>query len=244
MTRARIDGLTVGYDTGPTVLRVDHLELEAGTVTALIGPNGSGKSTLLQVIAGLLPARTGSVTFAGSRAARGTVAMVFQTSNLDAGLPLTVDEVVAMGRYPHRGLLGRFRASDREAIARAMARVEVSALARRQLTELSGGQRQRVLTARALAQQAAVVLLDEIHTGLDATSEVLITRAIDEERDRGAIVVAATHDLQVAARADQVVLLAGHPVACGPATEVLVPGRLADAYGPGTITSFAGDASE
>jgi ABC-type Mn2+/Zn2+ transport system ATPase subunit len=235
MSCARLDGITVRYDTGPTVLQVDHLELVGGTTTALIGPNGSGKSTLLQVIAGLLPPRTGRVSFAGQRPARRAVAMVFQSSHVDAGLPLTVAEVVRMGRYPHRGLLGRFRAEDRESIAEAMDRVEVTDLARRQLIELSGGQRQRVLTARALAQQAEVLLLDEAHTGLDAASEVLIARAVEDERERGAIVVAATHDLAVAARADQVVLLAGRPVACGPAAEVLVPARLADAYGPGVI---------
>ena len=239
MSCALLEGITVRYDTGPTVLHVDHLELSSGTITALVGPNGSGKSTLLQVIAGLLPARTGSITFAGQRPQRRVVAMVFQSSPVDAGLPLTVAEVVAMGRYPHRGLLGRFRAEDRAAIHEAMARVEVDDLARRQLVELSGGQRQRVLAARALAQRASILLLDEANTGLDAASEVLIARAVEEERDRGAVVVAATHDLAVARRADQVVLLAGRPVACGPAAEVLVPARLADAYGQGVIVSLS-----
>ncbi len=239
MSCARLEGITVSYDTGPTVLQVDHLELAGGTITALVGPNGSGKSTLLQVIAGLLPPRTGNITFGERRPERRVVAMVFQSSQVDARLPLTVAEVVAMGRYPHRGLLGRFRAGDRAAVMQAMERVDVADLARRQLVELSGGQRQRVLAARALAQRASILLLDEAHTGLDAASEVLIARAVEEERDRGAVVVAATHDLQTAARADQVVLLAGRPVACGPAAEVLVPARLADAYGPGVIVPTA-----
>ena len=165
--------------------------------------------------------------------------MVFQSSPVDAGLPLTVAEVVAMGHDPHRGLVGRFRGADRHAIREAMDRVEVTDLARRQLVALSVGQRQRVLTARALAQRAEMLLLDEAYTGLDAASEVLIARAAEEERDRGAIVVAATHDLAVASRADQVVLLAVRPVACGPAAEVLVPARLADAYGPGVIVPLA-----
>ncbi len=233
MSRVTVEDVTVRYDTGPIVLQVDHLALEAGTLTALVGPNGSGKSTLLQVLAGLLPVRTGAVRFAGGRRPRHAVAMVFQSSPLDAGLPLTVAEVVAMGRYPHRGLLGRFRAEDRAAVDQAMRQVEVASLATRQLAELSGGQRQRVLTARALAQRAPMLLLDEVHTGVDAGSEQLIRAAVADERARGAVVVAATHDLEVAAQADQVVLLAGRPVACGPATEVLAPARLADAYGPG-----------
>lgn len=235
MTCARLEGITVRYDTGPTVLQVDHLLLEGGTTTALVGPNGSGKSTLLQVIAGLLPARTGSVTFSGPRPPRHAIAMVFQSTSADTALPLTVAEVVAMGRYPHRGLLRRFRREDHAAIAEAMARVEVTGLARRQLAELSGGQRQRVLTARALAQAAPVLLLDEVHTGLDATSETLIAQAVAAERARGVIVVAATHDLMAAADADQVVLLAGRPVACGTASQVLVPETLATAYGTGLL---------
>lgn len=233
MSFVRLEGITARYGTGPPVLQVEDLEFAGGTTTALIGPNGSGKSTLLHVIAGLLPASTGSV--ASATPARDAVAMVFQSTNLDAGLPLTVSEVVAMGRYPHRGLIGRFRREDHRAIGEAMTRLEITDLARRQLAELSGGQRQRVLTARALAQQAEVLLLDEVHAGLDATSEILITRAVDEERDRGAVVVAATHDLEVASRADQVVLLAGRAVAWGPAAEVLVPARLAAAYGPGVL---------
>jgi len=231
----RLNGITARYGTGPPVLQVESLEFAGGTTTALIGPNGSGKSTLLHVLAGLLPASAGSVTVASGTSARNAVAMVFQWTNLDAGLPLVVSEVVAMGRYPHRGLVGRFSREDRRAIGEAMTRLEITDLAGRQLAELSGGQRQRVLTARALAQQAEVLLLDEVHTGLDATSEILIARAVDEERDRGAVVVAATHDLEVASRADQVVLLAGRPMAWGPAAEVLVPARLAAAYGPGAF---------
>lgn len=231
MTRLQLSGITVGYDTGPDVLRIDHLELVGGTTTALIGPNGSGKSTLLQVIAGLQQPRTGRMSLTGVVPSSHAIAMVFQATFAHDGLPLTVAEVVAMGRYPHRGLWRRFRAEDRAAIATAMDRVEVSGLASRQLAELSGGQRQRVLTARALAQQAPILLLDEVHTGLDATSETLITQAVAEERGRGVLVVAATHDLAVAADADQVVLLAGRAVACGRAAEVLVPEQLAVAYG-------------
>lgn len=241
MSCVRLEGFRARYGTGPPVLEVGSLEFAGGTTTALIGPNGAGKSTLLHVVAGLLPRGAGSVTVGSGTPARNGVAMVYHWTNLDAGLPLTVAEVVAMGRYPHRGLIGRFRREDHRAIGDSMTRLEIVDLARRQLAELSGGQRQRVLTARALAQQAEVLLLDEVHTGLDATSEILITRAVDEERDRGAVVIAATHDLEVAARADQVVLLAGRAMAWGPAAEVLVPARLAAVYGPGAFEARSGE---
>lgn len=213
--------LAAGYPGGPDVLVVDELELAAGTMTALIGANGAGKSTLLLVIAGLLRPRRGQVRVLGTAPTGREVAVVFQASPQTAELPLTVDEVVAMGRFPHRGLLRRFRAEDRTAVTRALERCDAQDLATRQLAELSGGQRQRVLLARALAQEASVLLLDEPTAGLDRGSQQRIRELLDEERRAGVSVVCATHDPLDAELADRVLAVATQVVADGSAAQVL-----------------------
>lgn len=206
--------------------------LRPGTVTAVIGPNGSGKSTLLHGIAGLLDPVHGTIEVRGRRAGSGStdVAYVLQATRVHEHLPVTVREVVAMGRYGRRGLLGPLRRGDRKAIDRAMDQLDVTDLAGRQIRELSGGQRQRVLVAQGLAQDATVLLLDEPVTGLDLVSHRRILEVANEERDRGRVVVMSTHDLGEAAHADHVLLLAGRVVAEGPPGEVLTSDHLAEAY--------------
>jgi manganese transport system ATP-binding protein len=145
-----------------------------------------------------------------------------------------------MARYPHRGALGRFRAADREAVGRAMARMDVADLAGRQLHHLSGGQRQRVLVAHGLAQEADLLLLDEPVTGLDVTSRRRIEEVMDAEVAAGRTVVVSTHDLADARRADLVLLLANRLVAAGPPDDVLTDAHLAAAYG-GRLVRLGGD---
>jgi ABC-type Mn2+/Zn2+ transport system ATPase subunit len=192
----------------------------------VIGPNGSGKSTLLSAIVGLLPAAAGRIDVDRRR-----VALVLQATDVDRSLPITVRETVRMGRYPHRGMFGRFRREDRCAIEEAMDATGVSDLAGRQLHELSGGQRQRVLVAQGLAQRADLLLLDEPITGLDVTTRELIVDVIAREREAGRSVIMTTHSLEEASRCDIVVLLASRMVAAGPPEEVLTDRHLEEAYG-------------
>ena len=229
---AELDGVSVLRGRHRALVDVD-LALPAGRVTALIGPNGSGKTTLLHLLAGLLAPTSGSVAVLGADPAdvRPRVAYVLQTPTVGEHLPVTVREAVAMGRYPRRGALGRLRAADRDAVAVAMDRLDVADLADRQVAELSGGQRQRVLVAQGLAQEADVLLLDEPVTALDVVSRRRILEVVEEERSAGRTVVLTTHDLDEAALADVVVLLAGRVVAAGPPEQVLVPSCLREAYG-------------
>jgi iron complex transport system ATP-binding protein len=207
-------------------------ELRPGVLVAVIGPNGSGKSSLLDAIAGLMPVRTGDLEVLGRRPGtqRSRVAYVLQSTEVPPHLPMTVREVVTLGRYATSGLLGRISGGGREAVVAAMARTGVSELADRQLLELSGGQRQRVLVAQGLAAGADLLLLDEPMTGLDVVSRDRIAGVMADERAAGRTVVFSTHDLQEAAGADVVLLLAGGVVACGPPESVLTESHLTSAY--------------
>lgn len=230
-----IDSIALRHPGGPVVLRIEQLSMAPARVVALVGPNGSGKSTLIGALAGLVTPDVGTVSVLGSPPSGmgREIAVVFQAAPSTVGLPLTVREVVGMGRFPHRGLTKAFRADDRAAVDEALERLGVAELARRQLEELSGGQRQRVLVARALAQQGRVLLLDEPTTGLDMTSRDRILEVIAAERDRGSTVVMATHQLDDAVRiADEVALLAGRLIAHGPPDRVLSPEVLHRAYVP------------
>lgn len=208
------------------------LELPTGCSVAVIGPNGSGKSSFLDAVAGLLPVRSGRLEVLGGTPGqdRRRVAYVLQSTDAPAHLPMTVREVVTLGRYARTGLWRPLGHDGRTAVDDAMERTGVADLAGRQLLELSGGQRQRALVAQGLAAQADLLLLDEPMTGLDVVSEERIAAIIAAERDAGRTVLWSTHDLEEAATADLVVLLAGRLVACGPPQEVLDAEHLADAY--------------
>ncbi len=222
---------------GRPVLTVDRLDLDAATIAAVVGPNGSGKSTLLHVVAGLLPGVEGEVRVLGADPAdvRRRVAYVLQATAVAQYLPVTVREVVGMGRYPltrRRARLGpAARRADRAAVDAAVERLELGGLTRRYLGELSGGQRQRVLVAQGLAQEGEVLLLDEPVSGLDVASAERISTIVAEERAAGHTVVVATHDLAEASMADTVVLLAGRLVAAGQPGDVLRRPHLVAAYG-------------
>lgn len=217
---------------GRVALSVDRLVLPFG-VTALVGPNGSGKSTLLHAITGLLIPASGRLRVLGHAppTVRRRVAYVLQAQRAPANLPVTVREVVALGRAPLLGPIRRPRPADNAAVDEAIERMELADLSRRHLAELSGGQRQRVFVAQGLAQDADVLLLDEATAGLDLASVERIRAAVTAERDRGRAVLIATHDLAEAADADTAVLLARRVVAAGPPAGVLRPENLEAAYG-------------
>lgn len=206
--------------------------LPRGAQTAVIGPNGSGKSTLLHAVAGLLEPVAGDLEVLGRpRLTPDEVAYVPQHLHANRQLPVTVREVVTMGRFAGRGPLGRLRSEDREAVDEAMERLDVARLARRQLRLLSGGERQRALVAQALAQRAPLLLLDEPFTALDLPSQERIRHVVAEEQAHGVTVIATTHALSEAATADHLLLLAGRVVAEGTASEVLSEAHLQAAYG-------------
>jgi ABC-type Mn2+/Zn2+ transport system ATPase subunit len=220
----RVTDACVHY--GSTIaLAPSSFSVAAGTSVALVGANGSGKTTLLSLLAGLVAPEDGQVDVSG------TVAMVAQHRHHHDWMPLTVGEVLRMGRFRARGLLGRLRATDRELVSSAARRLEVDHLRTRSFGELSGGQQQRVLVAQALAADPDVLLLDEPITGLDLPSQLRILDVIDACVAEGRIVVFSTHHLAEARRAARVLLLAGCVLADGPPADVLVPALLAEAFG-------------
>lgn len=214
-------------------LRVGHVEVAPGSVAAVIGPNGSGKSTFLAAVSGLIGSRSGRITVMGAPPGRdrARVAHVLQETPTSGQVPLTVLEVVRMGRYAVRGAFRRFTDEDHAAVDAAIGRMGLGDVTERHLTELSGGQRQRVYVAQGLAQDADLLLLDEPATGLDMPSQERIREVIAEQRSDGRTVLYSTHDVAEAALADQVLLLAGRLVAAGGPDEVLSRPLLAEAYG-------------
>ncbi|HZJ25491.1 MAG TPA: metal ABC transporter ATP-binding protein [Acidimicrobiia bacterium] len=221
--------LTLTYGSAVAVRDADFV-VPRGHTIAVIGPNGSGKSTLLRATAGLMPPAGGRLEVP-ALGQRGGVALVLQTTDVDPGLPLTVRDVVRMARYPRVGLFRRFRPADRNRVADAIERLELTELIGRQMHELSGGQRQRVLVAQGLAQGAELLLLDEPIAGIDVVTRQLILEVIDAERIAGRTVVVTTHDFDDARRCDAVLLLATKQIAFGSPTEVLQPGPLGEAFG-------------
>ncbi len=224
----RAEDVVLAHD-GRVAIKASSFDIPPGKITAVIGPNGSGKSTLLNAIAGLIDPSSGSLVVSPADEQR--IAYVLQTRKVNDALPVTVREVVTMGRYASRGAYGRLTAADRHTVDESLDRMAITDLADRHLNELSGGQRQRVFVAQGLAQDHDMLLLDEPLTGLDLISAQAIDSVIHHENAHGCTVVMSTHDLAEARAADHVVLLAGGVVASGPPGHVLTEDHLAVAYG-------------
>ncbi|MGW4029555.1 zinc ABC transporter ATP-binding protein AztA [Streptomyces sp. NPDC004838] len=215
--RVVLSGVSAGYGGRPA-LRQLTAHIPALATTAVVGPNGSGKSTLLGLLAGVIPATTGTITHGTDR----TAAYVVQRSAVADDLPLTVRETVAMGRWAHLGLWRRPSAHDRSVVDACLDRVGMRGLAARQLGQLSGGQRQRALVAQGLAQEADLILLDEPAAALDTVARLRISEILGEQAAQGTTVVHATHDLAAARLADHCLLLhEGRLLAEGPPSEAL-----------------------
>jgi ABC-type Mn2+/Zn2+ transport system ATPase subunit len=230
---AAISDLWAGYDGRPALEGVSF-ELPAGSLVGLAGPNGSGKSTLLKTLLGLVRPWRGSVELFGGPigAARQRVGYAPQAELVDWDFPATVGDVVMMGRYGRIGLLRRPGGPDREAAARALQQVGLASLTGRQIGELSGGQQRRMLIARALAQEADLLLLDEPMAGLDATTQHDLLTLFEALRSEGKTLLVATHDLScVDACFDLALLLNRRLVAFGPPRDVLRPDVLSEAFG-------------
>jgi manganese/iron transport system ATP-binding protein len=238
-----LDDIAVSYGRDNALDGVTGTVLP-GAAVALIGPNGAGKSTLLRAILGLVDLDRGRIEVLGDTpaASRRRVAYVPQADTLDPEFPVSVRQVVLMGRYRQVGWLRRPGAADRRAADEALERVDLADQASRRFGTLSGGQRQRVLLARAIAQGSRLLLLDEPFNGVDASTQDLLLAVISELRDDGVAVVMSTHDLSVAHLAcGEVCLLNRHQIAFGPTGDTLTPERLRAAYG-GSALVTAGDA--
>lgn len=237
-----VSGITVTYRNGHTALHDASFHLPLGTVAALVGVNGSGKSTLFKAIMGFVRPAAGDIRLLGipvTRALRqNLVAYVPQAEEVDWNFPVLVEDVVMMGRYGHMGLLRRPKAADREAVEQALARVNMTALRKRQIGELSGGQKKRVFLARALAQNSKVILLDEPFTGVDVTTEEQIIALLQELRDEGRVMLVSTHNLgSVPEFCDRTILIKGTVLAHGTTEETFNQANLEQAFG-GVLRHF------
>jgi len=224
--------LTVRYDSR-LALEDLSFRLHPGERVAVVGPNGAGKSTLFKVIAGILQPTSGQVdVFGGGPGGHICIAFVPQRSQVDWTFPVSVVDVVMMGRIGKLGLFNWPKKRDWDFVHQALADVGLSAMADRQISELSGGQQQRMFIARALAQEAELMLMDEPLNGLDINSQEQIFDILGELRRRGVTVMVATHDLdQAAERFDRVLLLNHRLIGFGSAQDVFTTERLLEAYG-------------
>ncbi|KRW97985.1 manganese/iron ABC transporter ATP-binding protein [Paracoccus sp. PXZ] len=237
-----VSNLTVAYRNGFTALRDASFTVPQSSVTALVGVNGSGKSTLFKALMGFVPAAAGKVRVLGMTVPqalrRNLIAYVPQAEEVDWTFPVLVEDVVMMGRYGHMGFLRRARPEDRRAVDEALARVNMQDFRHRQIGELSGGQKKRVFLARALAQGASVILLDEPFTGVDVKTESAIIALLQGMRDEGRVMLVSTHDLgSVPEYCDRVVLVKNTVLAYGPTAEVFTPENLRLAFG-GVLRHF------
>ena len=228
----QVDGVSLVYE-GVTALSDLSFSLGAGARVAVVGPNGAGKSTLFRILAGVIRPTRGAVRIYGaSPGGHVCIAYVPQRSQVDWTFPVTVADVVMMGRIRTLGLFRWPTAVDWRTVDEALRRVGMLDLRARQIGELSGGQQQRVFLAQALAQGAEIVLLDEPLSGLDAPSQEAIFAILDDLRSSGVMTLVATHDLNLAAeRFDQILLLNRRLVALGPPGQVFTRPLLLEAYG-------------
>jgi ABC-type Mn2+/Zn2+ transport system ATPase subunit len=224
----RVRDLRVAYNGAPAIEDVSF-DVRAGERVAIIGPNGAGKSTVIKAVMGLLQPRAGSVEVPGGLGRLGYVA---QHEAVNWGFPVTVRDVVMMGRARHIGWLRPPRRADWQAVEAALARVGLADLGRRQVGELSGGQRRRVFIARALAQEADTLLLDEPFSGVDASAQASIMDVLDTLNADGLTIVISTHDLGLAFhRFDRVLALRGSVIAFDTPQVVYRPEVLSRLYG-------------
>jgi ABC-type Mn2+/Zn2+ transport system ATPase subunit len=224
-TAVRVAGLSGGYAAGVEAISGVEFALEAGRITAVLGPNGGGKTTLFRALLGELPVRRGAVELTGRPA------YVPQTDRTRLDFPVSAFDVVLMGAYGRTPWWRRVARADRAAARGALERVGLTDQARDRFGALSGGQRQRVLIARALLQDAPVLLLDEPLSGVDATSAARIEAVFEELRAEGRTLLVATHDVEQARAWDLVLCLNRAQVAFGRPADVLAPDVLQATYG-------------
>ncbi|MBN42502.1 MAG: manganese ABC transporter ATP-binding protein [Alphaproteobacteria bacterium] len=228
-----IHGLTVSYSEKPAVFSVDAA-FSTGEISAIVGPNGAGKSTLLKAALGVIPRLSGEVYVFGDtlRNARARIGYVPQSASVDWDFPTTVLDVVQMGLYRKLGLLGRLSGQGRAQALECLDRVGLADFANRQIGQISGGQRQRVFLARALAQDADLLLLDEPFAGVDAATERAIIGVLKLLRKDGKTVVAVHHDLAtIRDYFDRILLVNVRRIAEGPVATTFTTENLQATFG-------------
>jgi len=243
----RLHDLTGGYG-GPPVLRGVSLEIPAGRFVGLVGPSGAGKTSILKAMLGTLPRVSGTVEVGGRPVGAAgppvAVGYVPQTETVDWSFPVTVEQVVLMGRIRAMGRLPWPSRADRREVAAALATLGLAGLGGRHIRDLSGGQQQRVFLARALLQHGDVYLLDEPFTGVDVPTQGLLVDLFDDLKRQGKTIVNATHDLALAAASsDRVILLNRRVVADGPPASTMTADHLRRAFGGQAVVPFAGVAA-
>lgn len=236
------ENLTVTYPNGHTALADASVSLSGGTICALVGVNGAGKSTLFKALMGFVPPTRGQVRIAGKPARdaqrKSWVAYVPQSEEVDWSFPVSVRDVVMMGRYGYMNFLRIPRAEDKHAVEQSLKRVGLWEYRDRQIGELSGGQKKRVFVARALAQEGRLILLDEPFTGVDVKTEEAIIGLLRELRAEGRLILVSTHNLgSVPEFCDQVVLINRTVLAYGATEKVFTAENLEIAFG-GALRHF------
>ena len=215
-----VEDVTVRYNNGHTAIHDVTFRLEGGTTCALVGVNGSGKSTLFKSLMGLVNPQRGNITLCHlpikQALKQNLVSYVPQSEEVDWQFPVSVYDVVLMGRYGYMNFLRRPSKTDKQKVQEAMQRVNIEHLAHRQIGELSGGQKKRVFLARALAQQSKIILLDEPFTGVDVQTENAIVDLLGPLRSEGHLILVSTHNLgAVPDFCDQVVMINRTVIAAG-----------------------------
>lgn len=231
--RLELEKVKVSYNG---LLALDDLTFQVahGARLAVVGPNAAGKTTLFKALVGLLQLKTGRILIHGQPLGhhQDCVAYVPQREEVDWRFPVTVFDVVMMGRFGQQGLLQRQDRSDREAVAHSLEQLGIMDLADRPIGELSGGQQQRVFLARALAQEPHILLMDEPFTGVDFTTQETTLDLLEHLQSEQVTAMVSTHDLSLASeRFDQVLLLNKRIVAYGSPQEVFTPQNLSRAFG-------------
>ena len=231
--RLEVANLCVSYRETRALEHI-NFATECGRSLALIGPNGAGKSTLLKALAGLLHADSGKILWRGTKLTQSSreIAYLPQRGDVDWQFPITVRGLVEMGRYPNLGWWKRYSQHDEEIVERALTAMKLLDLQHRQISALSGGQQQRTFIARALAQEAHVLLLDEPFTGLDKPAQEALSQLFRELTKEGRLLIASHHDLQTVEKVfDDVLLIKRTQVAFGAVKETFTSENILTCYG-------------
>jgi ABC-type Mn2+/Zn2+ transport system ATPase subunit len=230
--RLEFKDVTVSYGNRNAVEKITF-QIPHGAQVAVVGPNGAGKSTLFKALVGLLPLTSGTIHIHGALQGQhiDCVAYIPQREEVDWRFPVTVRDVVMMGRFGKLGLLQQPGKFDKDLVNQAMKQMDISKLADRPIHDLSGGQQQRVFLARALAQKPHILLMDEPFTGVDVSTQEATLRLLDDLRNEDVTIMVSTHDLNLAReRFDQVILINHHIIAYGPPAEVFTTEHISEAF--------------
>jgi len=230
----KVSNISVSYDQNQ-VLTDTSFSLQSGSICGLVGMNGSGKSTLFKVIMGIVEPKTGTITVNGlslrEAQKKGVISYVPQSEDIDWQFPLTVWDVVMMGRYGYMNVLRSPSSTDIEKIKESLHKVQMYGFKDKQIGELSGGQRKRVFLARTLAQGASIMLLDEPFSGVDAKTEAAITTLLLELKKKGATILISTHELtSLTEYCDHVVLIKHTVIAFGKTDDVFTPENVSKTF--------------